>query len=73
MWKELHGKGVEILGQVHDAILGQIPTELVDELIPKILECMYNPLMVNEKKMIIPSDCEVGTNWKAMKKWRPRG
>ena len=73
VWKELHGKGVEILGQVHDAILGQMPTELVDELIPKILKCMHNPLTVNKREMIIPSDCEVGTNWKAMKKWRPRG
>ena len=73
MWRELHGKGVQILGQVHDAILGQIPTEEVDTLVPEILKRMHNPLTVGKKEMIIPSDCEVGTNWKAMKKWRPCG
>ena len=73
VWRELHGKGVQILGQVHDAILGQIPTEEVDTLVPEILKRMHNPLTVGKKEMIIPSDCEVGTNWKAMKKWRPRG
>jgi DNA polymerase I-like protein with 3'-5' exonuclease and polymerase domains len=64
---------VQILGQVHDAILGQIPTEEVDTLVHEILKRMHNPLTVGKKEMIIPSDCEVGTNWKAMKKWRPRG
>ena len=73
VWQELHSQGVEILGQVHDAILGQMPTEQVDELIPKILNCMHNPLTVNKKEMLIPSDCETGVNWKAMKKWRPSG
>ena len=73
VWQELHSQGVEVLGQVHDAILGQMPTEQVDELIPKILNCMHNPLTVNKKEMLIPSDCETGVNWKAMKKWRPSG
>ena len=40
-----------------------------DEIIPKILKCMANPLTVHGRQMIIPSDCEIGTNWKDMKKY----
>ena len=67
VWNEL--EDVDILGQVHDAILGQFPKDKADEIIPKILKCMANPLTVHGRQMIIPSDCEIGTNWKDMKKY----
>jgi DNA polymerase I-like protein with 3'-5' exonuclease and polymerase domains len=71
VWNELNNDGVEILGQVHDAILGQFPIGKEPEVIPKILACMKNPIQVKEKEMIIPSDCETGLDWKNMKKWKP--
>ena len=69
VWNELHDDGVEILGQVHDAILGQVPIEKVDELMPKIVDCMTNPIDVNGKTLVIPSSVEVGHTWKDMKTW----
>jgi len=69
VWNELSGDGVEILGQVHDAILGQVPIEKVDELMPKIINCMTNPIDVNGRTLIIPSSVEVGNTWKDMKTW----
>jgi len=70
VWNELTTEGVEVLGQVHDAILGQCPVEKVDELMPKVLERMHNPLMVDGRKMIIPSSVEIGDTWKDMKTWQ---
>ena len=69
VWKELKDDGVDILGQVHDAILGQFPKSKADVIVPKILNCMKNPMEVNGRQMIIPSDCEIGSNWKDMKKY----
>tara|TARA_R100000963_G_scaffold34519_1_gene28421 strand:- start:564 stop:2084 length:1521 start_codon:yes stop_codon:yes gene_type:complete len=68
VWKNV--EGVQILGQVHDAILGQCPIERVDELMPKVLEQMHNPIMIKERKMIIPSSVEVGHTWKDMETWK---
>ena len=70
VWNELANEGVEVLGQVHDAILGQCPIEKVDELMPKVLERMHNPLMVDGRKMVIPSSVEIGDTWKDMKTWQ---
>jgi DNA polymerase I-like protein with 3'-5' exonuclease and polymerase domains len=69
VWNELCDDGVQVLGQVHDAILGQVPTEKVDELMPKIVECMTNPIQVGTRTLVIPSSVEVGNTWKNMKTW----
>ena len=69
IWKELFEEGVEILGQVHDAVLGQCPIDKIDILVPKILNCLNNPIEVKGKKMLIPSDAEIGDSWKNLRKW----
>ena len=69
VWNELRDDGVQVLGQVHDAILGQVPTEKIDELMPKIVACMTNPIQVGERTLVIPSSVEVGNTWKNMKTW----
>ena len=71
VWNEMKDDGLQILGQVHDAILGQFPIGKEAEIIPKILARMENPLEIKGRQMIIPSDCETGLDWKNMKKWKP--
>jgi DNA polymerase I-like protein with 3'-5' exonuclease and polymerase domains len=71
VWDEMKDDGLQILGQVHDAILGQFPIGKEAEIIPKILARMENPLEIKGRQMIIPSDCETGLDWKNMKKWKP--
>jgi DNA polymerase I-like protein with 3'-5' exonuclease and polymerase domains len=66
----LQGEGVQVLGQVHDAILGQVPNDKVDELMPKIVKCMTNPMVVQGRELIIPSSVEVGDTWKNLKTWK---
>ena len=69
VWSNLRYEGIDILAQVHDAILGQCDVDKVDELMPKVLYQMNNPLKIKGKEMIIPSSIEVGKTWKDMKTW----
>jgi DNA polymerase I-like protein with 3'-5' exonuclease and polymerase domains len=71
VWNKLDrtGTGVQILAQIHDAILGQVPTNLVDSLMPAVIQCMELPLEINGRTMRVPVDVETGPNWKDMEKW----
>jgi DNA polymerase-1 len=57
------GKTVELLAQVHDAIVVQYPEELEDELLPEILQEMIYPIPIHGRTMIIGVDAETGWNW----------
>jgi len=71
VWDKLDrtGTGVQVLAQIHDAILGQVPTNLVDKLMPLVVDCMTLPLEINGRTMVVPVDVEVGPNWRDMKIW----
>lgn len=57
------GKTVELIAQVHDAIVVQYPEELEDTLIPEILKEMIYPIPIGGRIMIIGVDAETGWNW----------
>jgi DNA polymerase-1 len=69
VWQNLRYAGLDILAQVHDAILGQCYINKLDTLMPQVLKQMNNPLEIKGRKMIIPSSVEVGYTWKDMKPW----
>ncbi|NBV43214.1 hypothetical protein EBR96_10690 [bacterium] len=55
----------EILAQIHDACLGQVPKALYnEELEARILKLLEYPLEVGGRKMVIPLDAAFGDNWK---------
>lgn len=59
---------VQLLLQIHDAILIQYPEELENEIIAHILPLMTFPLNVTDqhkqtRKLLIPSDAATGWNW----------
>ena len=55
---------VEILLQIHDAVLMQKETHLItDELVASIQEAMSFDINVNHHTFKIPVDIEVGPNW----------
>lgn len=65
-----HGLPVELLMQVHDAIVIQYPIEQEDEVVPACLKCLESPLEGTD--FWIPADSQVGYNWaKATKQWKP--
>lgn len=89
LWERFEGKpgaDVQILLNLHDAVLGQVRIDKADELLPQVLECLHFPFPVKdikgiEREIVIPFDVEVGYNWSkasdtnpdGLKKWRPHG
>lgn len=67
MWRATHYgnlRGVQILGQIHDAILFQYPEQREAELIPLVLQTMRTEVPIKGRTMVIPSSVEVGWNWR---------
>lgn len=65
--------GAELLIQVHDSLLMQVPETEVDIYVPKILELFSVPITVTSpegitKTFTIPADAAVGWNWG--KRWK---
>ena len=54
---------VQVIAQVHDAILVQYPEELENEIVPQILKLMEIEVPVNGRVMMIPTEASVGWNW----------
>jgi DNA polymerase-1 len=89
LWERFEGKpgaDVQILLNLHDAVLGQVRIDKADELLPEVLECLRFPFPVTDikdisREIVIPFDVEVGYNWgkasdknpDGLKKWRPNG
>jgi DNA polymerase I-like protein with 3'-5' exonuclease and polymerase domains len=89
LWERFEGKpgaDVQILLNLHDAVLGQVRIDKADQLLPEILDCLNFPFPIKdikgiEREIVIPFDVEIGYNWgKAstsnpggLKKWRSNG
>lgn len=88
LWDKYEGQPgapVQILMNGHDAVIGQIRTDLLDEMVPKILEDLRFPFNVTDihgkvRTVTIPFDMELGSNWgkysdtnpNGLKKWKPK-
>jgi DNA polymerase-1 len=89
LWERFEGKpgaDVQILLNLHDAVLGQVRVEKADALLPEILKCLDFPFPITDikgvtREIVIPFDVELGYNWAkagdknpdGLKKWRPNG
>lgn len=62
------GLPIQLLAQVHDAILFQYPEGMEDELLPRISAIVEAPFIVEHngerREVTIPSDMETGWNWR---------
>lgn len=72
LWKlwmamEIMEQKIEILAQVHDAVLIQYDETKEDEIIPQALEYLLVPHFVRGKELVIPTDAAVGWNWRKRK------
>lgn len=67
-------KEAELLLQTHDSLTGQIRHELIDSIMPKLLEAFRVPINITSlasgevKEFIIPSEAMLGWNWG--KRWK---
>ena len=71
LWEKYEGKPgapLQILLNLHDAVLGQIRIDMMEELIPEILNTLTIPFPVTDIKgvtrnFVIPFDIELGYNF----------
>ena len=55
---------VDILCQVHDSLLLQAPTEMVDDIVEPLLELCKAPLqLAGGREFVVPNEAKVGFNW----------
>jgi DNA polymerase-1 len=76
VWKSQHlyTLGVELLLQVHDAIVFQYPIENEAEVIPAVREILsYSVPLMNGRSFSIPTDAMVGWNWGYASEKNPDG
>lgn len=77
------GAPLQILINGHDAVIGQIRTDMLDEILPQMMEILRWPFPVVDikgvvREVVIPFDVEVGQNWGkysdenpgGLKKWK---
>jgi DNA polymerase I len=67
IWKN-HDPYLQILNNVHDAAIGQGPTKELDIWMPKVLQCLNQPLEVTDIKgitrtLVVPWEPSYGQNW----------
>lgn len=51
----------QLMLQVHDSLVLQIPEDREDELIPQLRECFNNPITIRDRQFNVP--CDVQTGW----------
>jgi len=73
VWNELESDELHILGQVHDSIMFEVLENSIDKLMPRVLECMRNPVQINGRTLVIPAEVKIGRNWRDTKKWKVHG
>jgi DNA polymerase I-like protein with 3'-5' exonuclease and polymerase domains len=62
IWNYLWPK-VELMAQIHDAVLVQYDEADEAEWLPKAMQLMEIPIAVDERILIIPTEASVGWNW----------
>ena len=71
VWNDLDGPKLRVFGQVHDSIMFQVLNSEVDNMLPRVLECMRNPVEINGRTLVIPAEVKIGKNWRDTRKWKP--
>lgn len=64
IWRVAKQYDIQMLVQVHDSILAQVPIDAVNEVVPIMMEKMKAPiLLAHDRKFHIPIEAKVGFNW----------
>lgn len=78
--RELHTRvpQVQLLNNVHDAAVVQVPIKVLAETLPCVLDCLEYPLEITDIKgkvrtCRIPWEASIGLNWGKKKKDNPLG
>lgn len=58
---------IQILHQVHDALIGQFPSGLTSWAKEKLNQCVQNPITIAGQSITIPAELKLGPNWGELK------
>lgn len=72
-WRVWKANKVQMLAQIHDAILIQYPEKDEDKIIPQVLDLITVPIPLGNRDLIIPSEAQVGWNWNHKSENNPDG
>lgn len=73
VWKQYDPWLVQLLAQVHDAILFQYKVEDRERALRAVLEAMSMPVPVRGRVMVIPTEVAAGQNWGKRSDSNPKG
>lgn len=73
LYRQEETLGIQLLAQVHDAILFQFPEDQEDKIVPKVLKAMLVPFVFSGQEFTIPVEGATGYNWAKAKKENPKG
>jgi len=73
VWKHLHKGNVQLLAQIHDAIIVQYPEHEEDVWLPQIKSWLEVPCEFNGRKFTLPCDLASGWNWQKFSINNPDG
>lgn len=57
----------KIIGQAHDSLLMEVPTQTHEEILERVKALLLRPLVINGEEFTIPVDAEVGDRWGELK------
>lgn len=64
MWRGAKQWDAQLLAQVHDSTLWQVPVEAVNEFVPWALKTKRVPIMLKgDREFAVPIEAKVGFNW----------
>lgn len=64
IWRGAKYYDIQMLVQVHDSILAQVPIDAVNEAVPWMMKKMRAPLMLEgNREFVVPIEAKVGFNW----------
>ncbi len=68
LWKLIKQEcgAIRLKAQIHDSVFMQIRDDRVEELLPKVLKLMDNPVEIHGRILRIPVDYKIGKSWKNM-------
>jgi DNA polymerase-1 len=69
LYAKYNGSAVEILLQIHDAVLLQVPVLDVAVVAEDVRRMLTIPIQINHKELVIPVDISVGQTWDSLKKY----
>lgn len=63
--RELNMMGVQLLNQIHDELVVEVPSRYAEAALPIVVECMEHPFVEGEDPLCVPTpvDAKIVTSW----------